>query len=78
MLSSTYTFADVAKQNKDKYVKACVKNNMSKQSCECQYNVMNPILSKKLGKNWMLKPMYEKDMDLFSYAISVAVNKCAR
>lgn len=72
---SSHTLADVSKQNRDKYMKSCVQN-MSQQYCACQYNNMNPYLSKTVGKDWALKPMKAKDMDAFTIAVEKALKNC--
>lgn len=74
--ASSYTLADVSKMNKDRYIKSCIKQGMTQQYCGCQYNTMNPILSKKVGKDWAIKAMTAKDMDVFGIAIEAALKKC--
>lgn len=61
--------------NKKKYMESCVEA-LSKDSCSCQFDVINPILSKHLGSNWVNGKMEEKDYDVYLYATQKAVNKC--
>lgn len=61
---------------KDEYVKVCTEK-ADKSFCSCQFDIMNPILSDKIGSDWSTKNMEEKDFGIYMSAVETAVNKCS-
>lgn len=47
-----------------------------KNSCSCQYDVMDPILTAAIGSNWSTKSMEEKDFPVYVTAVQTAVDQC--
>lgn len=49
----------------------------NKESCSCQFDVMDPILTNAIGENWSTKPMEEKDFGAYVSAVESAVSQCS-
>lgn len=47
-----------------------------KNSCSCQFDVMDPILTAAIGSNWSTKSMEEKDFPTYVAAVETAVEQC--
>ena len=47
-----------------------------KNSCSCQFDVMDPILTAAIGSNWSTKSMEEKDFPTYVQAVEKAVEQC--
>lgn len=47
-----------------------------KNSCSCQFDVMDPILTAAIGSNWSTKSMEEKDFPTYVKAVETAVEQC--
>lgn len=47
-----------------------------KNSCSCQFDVMDPILTAAIGSNWSTKSMEEKDFPAYLNAVETAVEQC--
>lgn len=47
-----------------------------KNSCSCQFDVMDPILTAAIGSNWSTKNMEEKDFPTYVTAVEKAVEQC--
>lgn len=62
-------------EKKENYVKTC-SEEMDKDLCGCQFDAMDPILSKSIGENWSTDGMKEEDFEKFVSAVEVAVDKC--
>lgn len=45
-------------------------------SCSCQFDVMDPILTAAIGDNWSTKSMEEKDFPTYVQAVEKAVEQC--
>ncbi|AMN69041.1 MULTISPECIES: hypothetical protein [Psychrobacter] len=59
-------------QEKDNY---CA-DAEDKNSCSCQFDVMDPILTASIGSNWSTKSMEEKDFPTYVKAVETAVKQC--
>lgn len=46
------------------------------ESCSCQFDVMNPILTENIGSDWSTKAMEEKDFPTYTNAVEEAVRQC--
>lgn len=47
-----------------------------KNSCSCQFDVMDPMLTAAIGSNWSTKSMEEKDFPTYVTAVETAVEQC--
>ncbi|MGB2784802.1 hypothetical protein [Psychrobacter sp.] len=47
-----------------------------KNSCSCQFDVMDPILTAAIGSDWSTKSMEEKDFPIYVKAVEKAVEQC--
>lgn len=48
-----------------------------KNSCSCQFDVMDPILTAAIGSDWSTKSMEEKDFSTYVQAVEKAVEQCS-
>lgn len=48
-----------------------------KNSCSCQFDVMDPILTAAIGNDWSIKSMEEKDFPTYVQAVEKAVEQCS-
>lgn len=61
---------------KQKYVQPCL-GTPEEDFCSCQFDVMNPILSKSIGSDWSEKGMEEDDFAKYFAAVEEAVSQCS-
>ena len=47
-----------------------------KDACNCQFDVMDPILTAAIGNNWSTKSMEEKDFPTYVSAVEASVAQC--
>jgi hypothetical protein len=47
-----------------------------RDSCNCQFDVMDPILTTAIGSDWSTKSMEEKDFPIYVSAVEASVAQC--
>nr|WP_181717022.1 hypothetical protein [Psychrobacter sp.] len=47
-----------------------------KNACNCQFDVMDPILTAAIGSDWSTKSMEEKDFPTYVSAVEASVAQC--
>lgn len=63
-------------KRKDLYVKSCLESSSTENFCSCQFDVIDPILTRKINKNWANESIQEKDFNTYLLAVEEAVKKC--
>lgn len=74
---STLTHEAPSVEAHSKEKKEYCKEEEDKSSCNCQFDVMDPILTEAIGSNWSTKPMEEKDFGTYVSAVEAAVSQCS-
>lgn len=63
-------------KKRQNYVKSCSEQG-DKDLCGCQFDALDPILSKSIGDDWSTTGMQEENFDKYVMALEVAVEKCS-
>ena len=61
--------------NKQRYVESC-SDHLDRSRCSCQFDVMDPILTKSIGEDWSIAGMKEENYGKYLAAVEATVQKC--